>query len=127
MSDTDTRQAPEPDEPETALCETATVDRAELAWSLDDDDREGDTHSKHPWTHAWGMASVIFTCAALLAISLFAWHVLHTRARPNESALPSKPPAPQPVSAAPARPPVTSTVTAPPASHSLRLAIRHGG
>jgi hypothetical protein len=62
----DTKRAPPPDEPETVVVDSHTinVDRAELAWSQDD---EADEPQRQSWRYTTVVAGVLVACAVVLA------------------------------------------------------------
>jgi hypothetical protein len=100
----DTVQAPPSEEPETDIVasDTGTVDRDELAWSLD----ETDELAEHrPWTDTRIIAACVAVLAVVVGASIWVWHTVdrhHSATTPVTTAV-----------AKPAPPPPTVTVPAP--------------
>jgi hypothetical protein len=104
----ETTHAPPSEEPETSVVasDTTTVDRDELAWSLDDTDDELKAEHRS-WTDTWKTTAMILACAALVAAMvgglIWGWHAVNRHsAAPPTPTLASTPSAAAPTPSAPA-------------------------
>lgn len=123
LADPNATQAALGEESETVVVDshTISVDRAELAWSVDETDVEPKAEHQS-WTDTWKTTAMILACAALVAAMagglFWAWHAVNrpSAAPPKPSAVVPPPPSavvPPPLSAiAPPTPAPASTPTA---------------
>jgi hypothetical protein len=118
----DTKQAqPSDEEPETTIVasDTTTVDRDELAWSLDDTDAELKAEHRS-WTDTWKTTAMILASAALVAAMvgglIWAWHAVNRHSAALSTPTPASTPsaaAPTPSAAAPTPSPAAPTSSTP--------------